>query len=220
MVFGDQLYQDILIPLWTSLCNEHICPLLAIHIEGSFLPTIEVPHYARGNIVEHNRHHPEANKLSQITQIAAAVRYLHDKGVCHRNLCPSNVLVKDDGQICVSDTSLNYLMRQLTDDTYTSTPATWRYKPPEELLDAAFADHKADIYSWASVAYEVCSGKRPYHGCHYGRGVANIIRDGHRAFSRPLDISPELWCVIQKCWKFDPEERPDMHQVESELRGL
>jgi hypothetical protein len=46
-------------------------------------------------------------------------------------------------------------MRRLKyDDTHTPAPHTWCYKPPEELL-YGIQSRKADVYSWASVAYEV-----------------------------------------------------------------
>ena len=46
-------------------------------------------------------------------------------------------------------------MRQLTYGTYAPVPATWCYKPREELLGAAPMGPKVDVYSWASVVYEV-----------------------------------------------------------------
>jgi hypothetical protein len=70
-----------------------------------------------------------------------------------------NVMIKDDGGICISDPLCNILMRQLTYDPYAPMPATWCYKPREELLSAVPMGPKADVYSWASVAYEV-SGAR------------------------------------------------------------
>ena len=96
---------------------------------------------------------------------------------------------------------------------------------------------KADVYAWASVVYEVgtadqhlhlCftrymqvfSRKQPYSGYHYTAGIVRIINDGHRTFDKPLEISPKLWSIMQKCWKINPADRPTMPRVESELREL
>jgi hypothetical protein len=95
----------------------------------------------------------------------------------------------------------------------------------------------ADVYAWASVVYEVgtadqhddlCfthymqvfSGKRPYSGYQQTGGTIRIINDGHRTLNKPLEISPKLWSIMQKCWKINPADRPTMPQVGSELREL
>jgi hypothetical protein len=66
----------------------------------------------------------------------------------------------------------------------------------------------------------VCCGKQPYHGYAYGRGIVKIINHGHRTLEKPLEISPKLWSIMQKCWMPHPGSRPTMQQVELDLRGL
>jgi len=215
----NSLFRDKL-SIWLSLSHEHFSPFIAVQTNDGSPPTLEVPYYGHGNVVDHNKRYSDANKLDQIVQIAAGISYLHGQGVYHGNLCPTNILTKDNGKLCISDPALNNLMRQLTYGIHMPVPATWCYKPPEELLDAGSIGPKADVYSWASVVYEVFSGKRPYHGYHPGRGVAKIIFHGHRTLERPLEISPQLWNIMQKCWIFNTEDRPVMHQVESELQSL
>jgi len=142
-------------------------------------------------------------------------------------------MIKDDGGVCIGDPAVNMLMRRLTYDPYVRTPATWHYKPREELLHDTTGP-EADVYSWASVVYEVSAftqldvmlttytrqvfcGRQPYHGY---RGIVKFIRHGHRTLDRPLEIRPELWRILQKCWRIDPAARPSMPQVEWELSGL
>lgn len=67
---------------------------------------------------------------------------------------------------------------------------------------------------------KVLSGRQPYYGLHYGCSVFNIIHHGHRALERPSEISPELWSIMLRCWAVEPEDRPMIHEVESELRDL
>lgn len=214
------MYSKVLNPMWSSLSHEHVVPLLAADTNDSSLPILKVPYYKRGNILEHNRHCPGVNKLRQIKQMAVGLRYLHEMHVIHGNICPANILIKDDGGVCISDPAYNSLMCQLTYDTHVPTPATWCYKPWDELLQSTGISPKADVYCWASVVFEVFSGKRPYHGYHYGRGIFKIVNHGHRALNRPPEITPELWNIMQKCWLFKPEARLTMHQVEAELRRL
>jgi hypothetical protein len=67
---------------------------------------------------------------------------------------------------------------------------------------------------------QVFSGKRPYSGYHHAGGIIRIINNGHRSLDKPLEISPKLWSIMQKCWKINPADRPTMLQVEYELREL
>jgi len=214
------LYSDVLVQIWSPLSHECIVPLLGVCTNDGLLPAYEIPSYTLGNIVEYNRQCHNANKLHQIMQIAEGLSYMHDNGVTHGNICPANIFIGDDGGVRISDPAVNSLMRRLKyDDTHTPAPHTWCYKPPEELL-YGIQSRKADVYSWASVAYEVFSGKRPYQGYHHCRGIFKIVNSGHRELGRPLEISPELSCILQKCWRVSPEDRPTIDQVESELRGL
>jgi len=213
------MYQDQLMPIWSSLSHKHIAPLLDIHTNDDS-PTLKVPFYNKGNILEHNNHFPDADRLNQIKQIAEGISYLHEQEVTHGNICPANILIKDDGGVCISDPLYNVLMRQLAYDTHTPAPATWCYKPREELLNAASMGPKADVYAWASVVYEVYCGKQPYHDHPYGRGIVMIINRGHRALDMPQEISPGLWKIMQKCWVLHAGGRPTMHQVGLDLNGL
>ena len=64
-------------------------------------------------------------------------------------------MINDEGGICISDPLVDVLMRRLTYDTYKPIPAMWYYKSPEELMHATAMGPQADVYSWASLVYEV-----------------------------------------------------------------
>ena len=89
-----QLYKNILEPLWSPLSHDRIVPLLGIHANSHSPPELEVPYYAEGNIIDHNRRYPNANKLLQVTQIAEGISYLHGEGVEHGNICPVRSFVQ------------------------------------------------------------------------------------------------------------------------------
>jgi len=211
------IFKDVLMPIWSLPPHERIVPLLAICHSP---PSLKAPHNKEGNIVEYNRRHLEVNKMQQIAQIAAGLSYLHEHDIVHGNICPANVLIKDDGGVCVSDATLNTLMRQLTYDTHVPVPGTWCYKSSEELTNGTPMGPKSDVYSWACTVFEVFSGKQPYYGYYHGRGIVKIVNEGHRALDRPPEITTALWNIMQKCWALNSEDRPSMRQVESELRGL
>jgi serine/threonine protein kinase len=101
------MYENFLMPVWSPLLHENIAPLLGIHTNDNSLPTLEVPFYKEGNIVEHNRRCPDADKLNQIKQSAAGLSYLHEQNISHGNICPVRSFIKDPPDI-LSD----YFFRQ------------------------------------------------------------------------------------------------------------
>ena len=64
-------------------------------------------------------------------------------------------MMQDNGDVRISDPAFNISMRRLRYPTHEPVPATWPYKSGEELQDPTLTDSKADVYAWASVAYEV-----------------------------------------------------------------
>jgi serine/threonine protein kinase/tetratricopeptide (TPR) repeat protein len=93
------------------------------------------------------------------SQIASALAEAHSKGIIHRDLKPSNIMVGKSG-VKVLDFGL---ARMHHDDTLTGshmilgTPA---YMAPEQQTGGS-ADHRADIYAFGLVLYEMCTGTRP-----------------------------------------------------------
>jgi len=67
---------------------------------------------------------------------------------------------------------------------------------------------------------QIFCGKKPYHDYYHGRDIVKIIDHGHRTLDRPLEIIPELWIILQKCWMFDPAARATMPEVELDLHEL
>jgi serine/threonine protein kinase len=115
-------------------------------------------------------------------------------------------------------------MRQIAYEDNTPIPASYHYKAPEEILPSSDTcsnvSSKGDVYSLASVAYEVFSGKQPYRGLHASCAVLKIVRNGHRTLQRPSNITSQLWAIMLNCWAFKPDDRPSALKVSSALKGI
>jgi serine/threonine protein kinase len=68
-----------------------------------------------------------------------------------------NILVTDDGTICLSDVGLNTCLRNSMHDCSIPVPSSWMYKAPEELkAESDFKPTQAtDVYAFASTVYSV-----------------------------------------------------------------
>jgi len=105
---------------------------------------------------------PDAAKVKDIFgQIVSALATVHAKGLVHRDIKPSNILINPQGRVRLIDFGLVRGEGTLVtrSGAYLGTPG---YTAPEQELDAASADARADIYSLGGALYFcVTGGKHP-----------------------------------------------------------
>ncbi len=127
-----------------------------------------------------------------ILQAARGLQFAHRNGMIHRDIKPANLLLSEDGVVKVADLGLVKLPDQadsaleangaepasgfsgsMTEVTLAgSTVGTPAYMPPEQALDAASVDHRADIYSLGCSLYHLLAGKPPFGGAEISRVLA------------------------------------------------
>lgn len=149
-------------------------------------------------------------------EILAALARVHDAGFAHRDLKPDN-LVQAGARIVILDLGL---ARKLPDDPDDPTRAgvqvgSLEYMPPEQLLDAAVAGPRADIYAFGCVLYELCAGRPPFVGDAMG------LQRAHAALRPPplaalAVVPPPLETLVHDCLAKLPDRRP---QSVPELRA-
>src|SRR5258706_3353677 len=111
-----------------------------------------------------HRNRPPAQKLAVLlAQVAHALAYAHARAVVHRDLKPDNVLVTKDLRTKVLDFGLAGLHAEGAECLTQSHVAmgTANYMAPEQRKDAKRADHRADLYSFGVMTYELLTGELP-----------------------------------------------------------
>src|SRR6202034_3146989 len=99
-------------------------------------------------------------------QLAEALHFIHQRGICHLDLKPSNVLMTPDGRPMILDFNLS-ADAQAPDMRLGGTLA---YMSPEQLLvsenpsggDRSLVDSRTDLYSLGVMLYELLTGQHPF----------------------------------------------------------
>ncbi len=123
------------------------------YVEGQDLATL---------LRERGRLHPD-EAIAILKAIASALDYAHQRGVIHRDVKPSNVLVSRDGVVKLMDFGI---ARVIGGERHTKTGVlvgTPEYMAPE-LWEGKEADKMADLYALGVMAYEMLTGEVPFTG--------------------------------------------------------
>lgn len=97
-------------------------------------------------------------------QLCAALQALHDRGIVHRDVKPSNIIVTAEGTVKLIDLGIARPQRAAAGSTATTslgTVGTLEYAAPEQRLGHRAVDHRVDIYSAGLVIYEMLTGFLP-----------------------------------------------------------
>ena len=154
-------------------------------------------------------------------QIADALAHAHDRGIVHRDLKGSNVMITAEGRVKVLDFGLATRLEreeisELTlsyDSLESKLVGTLPYMAPE-VLRGQKGDHLSDVWALGVLLYEAAAGKLPFRGNTGFEVTAAILREPLSPL--PSTVPHGLAAVIQHCLMKEREER---YQRASELRA-
>jgi serine/threonine protein kinase len=147
-------------------------------------------------------------------QIAAALELAHEKGLVHRDVKPSNVIVTPEGHVYLTDFGL--AKRAETAAGLTAGDqmlGTVDYVAPEQI-EGSEPDARSDIYSLGCVLYEMLAGEAPFaaHKGGMAKMWAAVNAEPQPISERRPDVPPALDEVMRRAMSKSPDERPTAAQ--------
>jgi serine/threonine protein kinase len=200
--------------------------------QGDFAVTAETDepvHYIVTELLEGEtlrerlRHGPmaSAKAVDFGVQIAQGLAAAHEKGIVHRDLKPENLWLTKDGRIKILDFGLARLMipsasgdMALSKVPTTDQPTregmvlgTLGYMAPEQVRGQT-CDHRADIFAFGCVLYEMLLGKRAFAKDSAADTFSAILHEEPPGLLRPdAAYPPALVHLVRHCLEKAPEDR-------------
>lgn len=194
-----------------GLNHPNIATVYAIEEFGD--DTFIVMEYVKGNELKDvitNNSEKKLNFndfLNYAIQITEGINAAHRKGIIHRDIKSSNIMLSDDGRIRVMDFGLAHIHGDPNITKKGSTPGTTAYMSPEQLRGEE-VDFRADIWSLGIVLFEMLTGQPPFQGNFDQAIIYSILHEKPKSIKKlNPDVPDDLEQVVLECLEKDPKKR-------------
>ncbi|MBC8724345.1 serine/threonine protein kinase [Paraburkholderia sp. 31.1] len=151
---------------------------------------------------------PEKQALSIITGLLDGLDCAHQKGIVHRDVKPSNVLVDARGRVRITDFGIASDAAGLTRTGEGQVIGTPEYMSPEQLSGNATIDHRSDVYSAGVVLYQMLTGQLPFQGDSFqsiqAQQLASAVPNARTANPK---IPKRLAEIVRRAMQKNPADR-------------
>jgi adenylate cyclase len=159
--------------------------------------------------------------IDYATQIARGLQAAHQKGIVHRDIKSSNIMITTDGLVKIMDFGLAKMDAGMQVTREGTTMGTAAYISPEQLTGEE-VDQRTDIWSCGVVFYEMVTGRLPFRG-DYEQAIYYSILNEQPIPIKNInpDIPDDLIRIIEKMLAKDTGKRwQNMHEVTIALESL
>jgi serine/threonine-protein kinase len=141
------------------------------------------------------------------SRLASALEFAHGKGVIHRDVKPSNVLLPPDGGVKLADMGIARLLSPEALTATLSVRGTAAYISPEQVRGDR-VDSRADLYSLGCVLFEMLTGRTPFEGDLAALSYAHTHTPAPRVRSTNPAVPAPMDELVAAMLEKDPAQRP------------
>jgi serine/threonine protein kinase len=164
---------------------------------------------------------PVEESINIIEQISQGLKAAHLKGITHRDIKSSNIMMTDSGQIKIMDFGLAKVrgISQIT--KFGTTLGTTAYMSPEQAR-GEHVDQRTDIWSLGIITFELLTGKTPYEGEFEQAIIYSILNEEPKSLiSLRKDAPLKLERIVMKMLAKNKEQRyQDTTEILNDLSDL
>ncbi len=209
---ADRFVQEI--TTTASLQHPNILPLFDSGTADGFL--YYVMPYVEGESLRdrlnREKQLPVQEAVDLTTEVADALQYAHEHGVVHRDIKPENILIHA-GRPMVADFGIALAVSAAAGGRMTETGlslGTPHYMSPEQATAEPDITGRSDVYSLASVLYEMLTGEPPHLGGSAQQIIMKIVTEEPAPVTKlRKSVPPNVAAAIGKALEKLPADRFD-----------
>jgi serine/threonine protein kinase len=198
-----------------TLDHPHIVPIYRISSTGKIVWFVMkyVDGETLADALDRAKVLPPSRVVSIVGQVAEALEFAHRRGVIHRDVKPSNIMLGAEDWVTVTDFGIAKAtgLEPLTGSgAMIGTPF---YMSPEQCAGKAQLTGASDQYSLGVMAYQMLSGRLPF----VGESTIDVIKQQCFDPPPPLDslrpgLPPRLVAAVQRALRKEPGQRSPGHR--------
>ncbi|MFR9776337.1 protein kinase domain-containing protein [Micromonospora sp. MS34] len=154
--------------------------------------------------IEAAGHLEVAETMSIVAQVAQALQAAHTRGIVHRDVKPSNLLVQDDGSVVLVDFGVARSTNVTSITSTNAVPGTALYMAPEQAAGRPVSG-ATDLYALGAVAYCCLTGTPPFTGDSPLQVAVRHLDDAPPEL--PAEIPPPVRDLVARALAKDPADR-------------
>ena len=151
-------------------------------------------------------------------QLLLGLKTLHQNGIIHCNLKPSNIIIDEFGNVKICDfkKALNANKMTIQDIKRNKTAMTPCYTAPELFSENGIYSFKTDLWALGCIMYEMAIGQVPFFEERVNKLIMKIINDDVNFNKKQFNqYSIEFMDVLRKLLEKDPDKRPSWGEIEN-----
>ncbi|GFT84794.1 hypothetical protein NPIL_436511 [Nephila pilipes] len=151
----------------------------------------------------------EKEIINWFVQICMALKYLHDKGILHRDLKTQNIFLTKNKLVKVGDMGIARVLK-IAEETATTLFESPYYMSPEIFAGKPY-DQKSDVWALGCCMYEIASLERAFVAQDVHTLMQKIVKG--KVSPLPSIYSVDLFNIISSMLSPDPDKRPTVTEL-------